>query len=73
MSGHACVMCGRSNVPAYRFACPHCFKVMPLPMRHAAVAAWKFRMSDPVGYSETVAMVLMWHRDWLTSLMRGEE
>ena len=62
MPGHRCPLCGKSHVPMFRFACPRCFDQMPSPMRRQAVAAWKFRVSEPARYADTLVGVLQWYQ-----------
>lgn len=63
MSGHLCAVCGKHETPVYRFACHHCYVGMPEQLRRAASRAWKFRIADQSQYRETLATVLLWHRD----------
>jgi hypothetical protein len=63
MRGHDCRMCGEPEVPVFRFACGPCYKSMPSSMQRLTAAAWKYRLSDPDAYWETVALVLQWRRD----------
>ena len=63
MSGHGCPLCGKPHVPLFRFCCPRCYDYMPSPMRREASIAWRFRISEPSRYADTLAGILQWNRD----------